>query len=244
MIEHYYRFPKHVTEKFVGDSLDKTNWDILRTDDDTPFFMIPDSKKEYDDYCATRRSYEKHASMIIDSLIEQGMSDDESICSLGIGIGILEWHILNKYSPIKLSCTDFAEEGLKKVSNFLEATEFFAFDLCSDNYAILTHFDNLLLYRMSTEFDICTWKNIFNKFYIFGCKKIVFVPTEFATLEDEKREKEAHEECIRKGEKDMFCGWLYSEEEYYDMFSAWYSVSSLKRVDNTGIFILERKEGN
>lgn len=241
IIKHYYRFSKRITDKFKGDTLDKENWDILRNDDNTPYFMIPNNKKEYDDYCFKEIKYEKHAGLIIDLLKKYGLSDDDSICSLGIGIGILEWHIKKSYPSIKLCCADYAEEGLKKVATMLEADQFVCFDIVLDDFNLLSKYDYLLMYRISTEFDINTWKEVFKRAYQAGCEKICFVPTEFVTIDDAVREKNAHAECVRKGEKDMFCGWLYSENEFINMFCEWYNIAELKRVDNTGIFLLDLK---
>ncbi len=244
IIKHYYRFPKHVTDKFNGDVLDKENWDILRNDDATPFFMIPENKKGYDEYCARESKYEKRALLIIESLKEAKFPDEGSLCSLGIGIGILEWHIINMCPNIHMCCTDFAEEGLKKVATMLNAKEFKCFDMSVDDFSVISDYDCLLMYRISTEFDIDTWKKIFSKAYQACCEMICFVPTEFATIEDEIREREGHQKCLEKGEKDMFCGWLYSEDEFISMFSKWYKIVVLKRVDNTGIFVLKRNKEN
>ena len=240
-IKHYYRFPKHITDRFEGNVLDRKNWDILRTDNQTPFFSIPNDKYEYDEFCSASTENDDRASIIMELLYKHGLNNNGDVCSLGIGIGGLEWHIINKNPELKVCCTDCTEQALKKVSEFLDADQFLCFDLLSDDYQQISQFDWILMHRISTEFDFDTWRNIFKKAYYANWDKICFVPTELATSENAEKEARNHNECLKKGEKDMFCGWLYSEDEFVDMFSEWYEILDLRKMYNTGFYVLKRK---
>lgn len=87
-----------------------------------------------------------------------------NVVSLGVGKGILEWHLKNKRPQMRLTATDYTKDALdrlKKVSGI--CNDYFLFDFKTGDYSLLKQYDCLVLYRLSTELDFEMWKRTFEK---------------------------------------------------------------------------------
>ena len=160
------------------------------------------------------------------------------MCSVGVGKGILEYHIKDIMPTQYLCCTDYTLKALTELKKFfLQCDEFLPLDLSSD-ISVLNKYDIVLMYRISTEFSFREWRRVFKKLYKNGTKHIIFVPTEIATVKDLINEYSIHFAHVLKGKKDTFCGWKYSENEFLKMMSGYYKVKSKKKFNDTTVFDL------
>ena len=50
-VEHYYTFEKGIQERFTGKSLNKKNWDILRTKGSDLAFALEENVKSFEENC-------------------------------------------------------------------------------------------------------------------------------------------------------------------------------------------------
>ena len=96
-IKHYYSFPKEITNKFVSDSLNESNWDLLRTDSVESPFAIEKDVESFIKNCELRSDYKEHSQLIINTLNKLNWTK-KKIISLGAGKGILEYHLKKLFS--------------------------------------------------------------------------------------------------------------------------------------------------
>lgn len=242
--KHYYYFGEELTEKIIGESLTKKNWDIIRNDVAPGPFSIEPTIEQYEENCRNTISYRDSAIKIVKYINNNW--DNKRIVSLGVGKGILEWHLKNESDDLKIECTDFAEEGIEKLRNvFIKADSIYSFDIKNGNYKSINRDSIILMYRLSTEFDRSEWHDIFKKMYEAEIERIIFVPTGLDTEESMLEEKKRHERNQFKGRKDIFCGWLYSRDEFLSMFNGdnnMYLIVDEEEISNTTIFYLERRK--
>lgn len=102
-------------------------------------------------------------------------------------------------------------------------------------------YDSVIMYRISTEFDYGTWREIFKKLHLAGIKRIVFIPTELAGIRDWTREHMFHLNNEIRGRKDTFCGWLYSENVFLNMWKGYYSLECSTKMDNSAVYYLSSR---
>lgn len=241
-IRHYYNFGERLTDKMPGDKLSQSAWDILRTDEVDGPFALEGNREDYEANCSTNDNVRKKAEIIVNILQNNGLVNGDKICSLGCGKAILEWHIKNLLPNNYLCCTDYTRMAIEKLQNlFVRCEEFRTFDMVNDDFKEISGYKYLIMHRISTEFDYDTWISIFERMHKANIENICFIPTEFATEEDAVREERAHKRRMEKGQKDIFCGWLYSQDEFEAMFEGKYKISELERIENTGIYLLTRK---
>jgi hypothetical protein len=74
---------------------------------------------------------------------------------------------------------------------------------------------------------------------------IIYVPTGLDTIRSMLLDKKEHLKNVLLGRKDVFCGWLYSENEFMKMFSnktqkPMYIVKEKIELNDTAIYLLER----
>ena len=81
-----------------------------------------------------------------------------------------------------------------------------------------------------------------------GIENIIYVPTALDTPKTMRVELRSHIINIFRGRKDIFCGWLYTEDEFLGMFKGsgklpLYSVMKKVNIDNTAIYFLKKTLG-
>lgn len=242
---HYYYFGKS-QNRIKGDSLDSSNWDALRTDENETPFSIENSIESYENNCRRIKSYENAASIIVSELDKMALLGP--VVSLGVGKGILEWHIKKQKPELCVECTDYTPEAIEKLKKvFPDVNAAYTFDMLKGDYRRFQNYGIVLLYRVSTEFDRDQWHDIFKSMYDGGIMSIVFVPTGLDDKKQMRMERIKHYINKIRGRKDIFCGWLYSEDEFLKMFygdgeKALYTVNSKIPYENTAIYFLRKNQ--
>lgn len=215
---HYYYFGKKLEKKLLGDKLNEENWDVLRNDNEEGPFSIENTIESYEKNCMSSESYIKVSKLIIKMLQNRNLLHHK-IISCGVGKGILEWNLKRAHPELYLVCTDYTKNAINKLEKvFVNGDEFRTFDMMNGDYEEFNVDSILLFYRVSTEFDVNQWNTIFEKMYVAGVKYIVFVPSEIASKKMIMREKRRHIINRMRFRKDTFCGWIYSEDEFLNMF--------------------------
>lgn len=214
IIEHYAVFET----KLKSEELNQNNWDILRTKSEEKAYAIEDSVEEYEENCRKAVSYENASKYIADILKKYHAQD---VVSLGVGKGILEWHLKRQMPELFVECTDYAGQAVEKLEKvFIKGDSFREFDILNGDYRIFDKNAFFILYRVSAEFCFSDWCEIFKKMKECGIKNILYVPESLATKDIEIEAKEEHRRHVEQGIRDIFCGWIYSEDVLEEIFSA------------------------
>lgn len=213
-IKHYYYF-EEIQSKMSGRKINAQNWDVLRSDEKKSPFAIERTAEEYEENCRKSVEYEKAATILCELISSY---ENNKLVSLGCGKGILEWYIKKKLPDLKIECTDYAEKSVELLRNvFTECNNISVFDMINGDYEKWKG-TTVLLYRVSTEFTLKEWKMIFDKIYYAGIENVIFVPTELLTFRIMREEKIRKFMNLLKGNPTIFCGWMYSKNEFMKMF--------------------------
>lgn len=166
---------------------------------------------------------------------------------MGVGKGILEWHLKKLEPQLVIECTDYTEQALEQLKRvFIDIDKAYQFDILNGDYMKLDTDSVFIMYRVSTEFALKEWYEIFNNMYNAGIDYIIFVPAGLCNLWDILKEKIKHIKNIIMRKNDIFCGYLYSECEYMKMFKGkgikpLYGIKNRIDFDGTAAFLLERQ---
>ena len=242
---HYYYFGSEIQKKMVGDNLNMENWDLLRNDEKEGPFSIEKTVEAYEANCKDSHSYEGAANIITREIGKMGYVS--KVVSLGVGKGILEWHLKRLNPELRVECTDYAEESVEKLRKvFVNMDDGYPFDMMDGDYRRFGSDSLMIMYRVSTEFNRKQWDDVFMKMHSEGIERIIFVPAELCTIKDIIREEKWHFINRLTGHKDIFCGWMYSESEFLRMFrgtgaNPLYKVESRIPYENTAIYYLSSR---
>lgn len=246
-IKHYYSFDEKDSGKKELDELNSSNWDMLRINKEASPFAIEREIGDYEKNCNSCLEYREAAEIICRLWNDYKLG--KRLVSLGCGKGIEEWHIKRLMPELYVKCTDYTRESLKLLEKvFVACDEFGIFDMLEeDDYGSLEQDDTLLMYRVSTEFSIYQWKEIFDKLYRRGVKYVVFVPAEILTLRIAINEKKMQFCNWLKHRKNTFSGWMYSKRDYIRIFGGTgnkpeYQIVYCEKLGNTEIMLLQRME--
>lgn len=246
VIKHYYAFGNKITNTINQNKLDRNAWEDLRKSNKSPKeFVIEKTRKDWFQNCSRQLNYRKTAKIIC-SLIKR--NNWRKIVSLGVGKGILEYYIKKNLPEVDLKCTDFTPESLQLLRNvFTECNRFSSFDMLSNNYIELENENVVIINRLSTEFSKNQWKEIFEKLYLSNIHNILYIPTEILTLKMIINEKKNQIINLLQGKKNIFCGWMYTQNEFESFFGGTssreplYEIKHIYRLENNAIFELHRK---
>ena len=103
---HWYYFGERSSKVLKGKKLNKDNWNILRNAAMDKNFSIEETVEEYEKNCRLEESYRNVAEILCG---EFDRKKCDNIVSVGVGKGILEWHIKNMLPEIKVTCTDYTK---------------------------------------------------------------------------------------------------------------------------------------
>lgn len=235
--KHYFSFSTKLNREAHSSQKVDLDWASLRENGGQSFAM-EDSKEDYIQNAKRASTYKTYAEEILNVL----GGETKSLCSLGVGKGVLEWWIKSLSPEIELCCTDYTAKSLETLKDYFpECDEIKTFDMLHGDYSILADYDAILLFRVSTEFDSQEWNDIFEKIAAARIRKVVFVPAELMTAKDIVGEIYRRMKAVIQEEESVFCGWLYSESEFKKMFSKYFLIDNKKYVLNTGIYVLKRK---
>lgn len=239
--KHYFYFDSIIYSIKKSEMIDQNIWNQLRVGTNDNPFALENSKELYEENCMSKMNsaYADCADYLCMLFEKYHICN---VISLGVGKGILEWHLKNKRPQMQLTATDYTKDSLdilKKVSGICD--DYFLFDFKTGDYSLLKQYDCLVLYRLSTELDFEMWKRTFEKMSKNEIKQIVFVPTELLTFNMMLQERIGHIARIIRRKKDMFCGWMYSEKEIKNMWSDYYYIEQEKRMFDTKVYYLKIK---
>ena len=201
--KHYYFFGDEMQKKMKGNELNEENWNILRNDEVDGLFSIEKDIEAYEANCKKSTSYEAAAKIIVHEL--EKYESIPRIISLGVGKGILEWHLKNINPSLRVECTDYTAEAierLKTVFVFMDAG--YTFNMLCGDYSTLDIDSILVMYRVSTEFDRGQWHHIFKKVYDAGVKTVIYVPAGLDTEKEMLKEEMRHLRRAENGQEDFF----------------------------------------
>ena len=145
-------------------------------------------------------------------------------------------------------CTDYTENAIEHLKNvFTNVDKAYTFDMLFGDYTKLDNNALFIMFRVSTEFNINQWYEIFEKMYDAKIEYIVFIPAGIDNIKSIASERIRHLINVLRGKKDIFCGWLYSENEYKKMFrnnskQAMYIVEERIILKNTVLYLLKKNQ--
>ncbi len=247
--KHYAIFSNDLMSKFSGDSLNQNNWDILRTDEKLTPYSFEKKVEDFEKNCLERTDYEIVAQSIID-VINSNNFNDKRVISMGAGKGILEWYLKRKKPELIVECTDYTEKAIELIKLlFTDVDKAYTFDMINGDYNTISENSLLLFYRVSTEFDQKCWYKIFEKMYNANIEYIIYLPI-VDTSKSILKEKKYHLSNIYHKRKDIFCGWLYTENEFLKIFhnkgkKALYTIEQRVTINNnssdfTPLYLLKK----
>lgn len=168
--------------------------------------------------------------------------NDKNIVSLGCGKGILEYHLRKMNSGRKIVCTDYTGKAIERLNSIYSSSNDVneVFDMLEGDYS---NYKDCIL--VSTEFSPEQWNRVIEKMIQGGIERVVFVPTEFATLKQIIYENFQHLKRKTLGKRDTFCGYLYTERELRNILTGnmqnkFQLRTGIVYYNNTGIMFLER----
>lgn len=229
-----------------SDSLDMDNWETLRTYEDGGPFSIERTRKSWVNNCENKVDYRNVAAKVVDLLKDNGW---KKVTSLGVGKGILEYHLKKMMPTLEVVCTDYTKSSLEALSKlFVECSRFQTFDMLQDDYSLLKESDVVIIYRLSTEFTKEQWKDLFSKMYVSRVENIIFIPTELLSIRICIDEKVRYFLNVLQHRRNTFCGWMYTRKEFLkifkgnDVLTPSYCVVKSISYEDTEIFELKRCE--
>lgn len=238
--KHWFYFNNEMIGKSLknGEKIDVTTWDDLRRDNQDKAFSIESSMQEYRNNCNKAEDY-KQAADVIGNII--ACSTITKVVSCGVGKAILEYHLKQISPDLYLHCTDYTYEAIKQLEKvFIECDAFSCFDMKKDDWGKLSDYEAVILYRLSTEFSRQEWKDIFLKMKEAGFGRIIFVPTELCKVKDMMFEALNHWKNVIAKKHDVFCGYLYTEDEWIKMWGKMnIEIITKVEINNTAIYYLK-----
>ena len=244
-IRHYFSFDENANNNMHSDRLDVDNWNALRTYEDGGPFSLEKTRERWVSNCEYRNDYKQMAEKLLSTIRNNGWT---KVTSLGVGKGILEYHLKKMMPELEIVCSDYTKRSMDLLSElFVEGDGFETFDMLQDDYSSLAKRDAVIVYRLSTEFDKEQWKDIFLKMHEFDVKNIFFVPADFLTVKTGIQEKLRYFLNTLQHRRNTFCGWMYTRNEYLKFFMGnntfpLYQVVKSCRYGDTEIFELKKYE--
>ncbi len=150
-------------------------WDTLRSRVDA--FGLPASRDAWE-AAAAASGLEPRAEAIARIVRALG---SRTICSYGVGAGLLEWNLHRLAPELRLTCTDFAPVSVARLRAHFEGVRVVRHDFRTDPPL---QSDLHLLHRVDTELSEAEWAGVFARFH----EPVLVVATELVGLRALARE--------------------------------------------------------
>jgi hypothetical protein len=161
-VRHVYDFG--VERRLVGpDLITPDAWDAIR--DTSTAFGLPRQREDWErlsvapDVVARAREIAAVAARV----------GAGSLCSYGVGTGVLERALHRVVPEVRLTCADYTPRTVRRLQLFFPEAEVVGFDLRNDQPIDA---DLSLMHRLDAELDDDEWRRVFERFE----KPILFVP--------------------------------------------------------------------
>ena len=162
--------------------------------------------------------------------------------SVGVGRAVLEYNIKSRNEKLEMVCSYYTPQSIARLRNvFPECDKIILFDILNGSWNEYSKY-TILMNRISTEFSISQWRNIFKLMYENQIAGVLFIPTEDLTIKLAIKEKIINFRELIKGNKLIDCGRMYSREMIISFWDTYYNLSSESKIGNTSIYYLERNK--
>ena len=153
-----------------------------------------------------------------------------SLCSHGVGGGLLEQQVHQLAPELELTCTDFAPETVGGLSELFEGANVVVADLRDPSS--LPRADLHLMHRLDQELSEHEWHAVFARLDA----PVVFVPSEILTL------VVAAKELVRRTLRPRAtgAGWFRNEAALRALWSPWFEDGPVQIGDEIGFLLSPR----
>ncbi len=189
-------------------------WDVVRAGGGT--FGLPDTRDEWLARAA-RAALDRRAVAVIETA--RGLGADR-LCSYGVGAGYLELKIAERAPDLSLVCTDFAPNGVARLSELFPEAVVVPHDLLLDEPLDA---ELHLLHRLDTEFSNGDWPAIFARFR----RPMLFVATELLGPRSLLREAATR----LRHPQSTHAGWVRTEDALRGLWSRTHDDHRLPHFD-------------
>lgn len=189
-INHYYAFGGiiNLLKDKKNDSME--SWEALRVGH--PHFSISENREEWLRACELKIKKDGQDSNLIKRAQDIVKILDslkiETVFSVGVGGGALEYQIKKIKPQLKLICSEYTKlnvDLLKKV--FLECDSIVLFDVTNKDWSaalqnVKAKYQLCLINRVDTSLTDVQWKDIFKNLFDSGIQNVLYIPTNFLTI--------------------------------------------------------------
>jgi hypothetical protein len=198
-------------------------WDALRQGADT--FGLPASRSEWE-AAAERSGLDRRAVAIARIADEIGAV---TVCSYGVGTGMLEWNLHRVAPHLALGCTEFAPRTVDRLGAHFDGVPVVLHELRADPPR---EADLHLLHRVDTELSDEEWPAVFARFR----EPVLVAASELVDLRSIAREAATRVLHPRA----QAAGWIRTEAA---LRSLWAGSHTDRKVDLAGLpgYLLTRR---
>lgn len=182
-IQHYYPLASNFQQSNIR-LTETEDWDLVRKTEG--HFFIPEDRDHWLEMCNGPIEHDSNsgdlparAASVVQFISERGLR--QQLFSLGVGLAALEYHIKGSGANIKVFCSDFSQETVRRLrKNFLECDGIRSFDLISERFKETfpeaTSDSVVLLHRIDPCLTDQQWKGAFSNFAADGVRNLLLVP--------------------------------------------------------------------
>jgi hypothetical protein len=221
-----HRFDFGDTKRVVGaDLVQPSAWDAVR--ETAGPFGLPAERSEWEQTAAQPELARRAADIVA---VVRSCSA-RSLCSHGVGTGLLELNIHRAAPSLDLACTDYAPRTTERLRRLFPEARVIAHDLGSGEPPPA---DLHLMHRIDTELDTSTWMRVFPRF----STPILLVPVLLLGLE--RMVKELGLRLLRPGATRA--GWVRTEDALRALWAPTHDDEAVT-IGGQRSFLLRRRPG-
>jgi len=213
-------------------------WDSLRTAEPSGSFGLGQSRGDWQSRALANSELQARALALVGLIRQWGT---QSLVSLGVGTGMLEFLLKRNAPEIKLRCGDFAPATVELLRDrFPECDSIEVMDLAKPVWATTTK-EVVLLHRVDTELADDAWKAVFRDLRARSCERIVLVPAGLLTPRTGAREARSIVAAVVRRQALRPSGWLRTPARMRQLFQDSYALSLVFPGGGLPIWALERR---